>query len=355
MVKPIDGFTDNPRALHIIMWALLFGLGGCQQDYSLAPPADSEQVTITVKVPKDLEAETLQVMYRSATCRSTYRGASGQRLDEDGHHGIDARFERQGLSDLYQAKLPVDGGGACQWHLSNVMFGVRYVDPTRFGESVTYGAGGGIVVMFDRNRPMRSSGLAIEVDGDVVIRKDYYPWLGELFIGGHKKYISLAGQGDIYVTYQAIQARQVYFEPIFHSDFIVRSKGAKVYKAGNFMKFTYPDGSVVAERYAKPDFLKLQTMRTGRHENCFSRWRYANCPDRRPQLLRGWQRMSEMPGFGHYVIADEWGNALPSFTYRLVGADGQVFEGRTDEKGRTKPLPDSINPLREVEFPPRKW
>ena len=39
---------------------LLISLSGCTQDYSLAPPAGSEQMTITVKVPEELEAETLQ-------------------------------------------------------------------------------------------------------------------------------------------------------------------------------------------------------------------------------------------------------------------------------------------------------
>ncbi|MCY1402461.1 hypothetical protein D3C76_395750 [compost metagenome] len=34
-------------------------LGGCEQDYSLSPPADSElmTMTMTVKVPKELKAE----------------------------------------------------------------------------------------------------------------------------------------------------------------------------------------------------------------------------------------------------------------------------------------------------------
>ena len=356
MVKPIDVMAEKKPALPlpIIVCALLFGLGGCQQDYSLAPPADSEKIIVTVKLPKELKTETMWVMYRSTTCRQASYGASGQRTERDGYHSVYKELERQGQSDLYQVELPKDGGGACRWHLANVTFGVAYADPTHFGENVTFGTGGGVVVIFDHNNSPRGA-ADIQIDGDLTIRKEYYPWVGELFIGGYKKYISLAGEGGTYLKYQASAARQVYFEPIIHSEFIVRSKGAKVHKIGDFMKFTYPDGSVVAERYAKPDFLKLQTMRTGRHENCFSRRRYADCPDRRPQLLPGWQPMSEMPGFGHYVIANEWGNALPSFTYRLVGADGQVFEGRTDEKGRTKPLPDSTNPVREVGFPPRKW
>jgi len=74
----------------------------------------------------------------------------------------------------------------------------------------------------------------------------------------------LESEGGIYINYQALQARTVYFEPVFHSSVLVRSEGSKVHKVGNFIKFTYPDGSVVADGQSKPDFWKLQSLRTGR-------------------------------------------------------------------------------------------
>ena len=239
---------------------LLISLSGCAQDYSLAPPVDSEQMTITVKVPEELEAETLQVMYRSTTCKRITHGGSGQRIELDGRHGIDVQLQQQGDSDLYQAKLPMDGGGACKWHLANVTFGVAYIDPTRFGENVTYGAGGGVVVIFDHNNSPRG-GSDIKADGDVVIKEDYYPWVSEAFIGGYRKYVSLAGEGHIYLKYQARQARQVYFEPVLHSGFTVYSVQPKEKKKGNHTTFIYPDGSAVADGRAKPDFRKLQALR----------------------------------------------------------------------------------------------
>jgi hypothetical protein len=247
--------------LPIALTALFISLSGCAKDRSLAPPADSEQMTITVKVPKELETETLKVMYRSAVCKYITHGAFGQRIELEGYHGIDVQLQRQGQSELYQAKLPIDGGGTCQWHLSNVRFGVAYGNPARFGENVTYGAGGGVVVMFDHNRPSLSSGLPIKVDGDLTIRKDYYPWLSEAFLDGYRKQISLTGEGSIYLMYQALQARQVYFEPVLHSDFLVTSVQPKVKKKGNHTSFTYTDGSVVTDGRSKPDFRKLQAIR----------------------------------------------------------------------------------------------
>ena len=173
-------------ALSVASILLFVSVSGCGQDYSLSPSADSEQITVMVKVPKELEAETMQVMYRSATCKRITHRASGQRIELEGYHSIDVQLKRQGLSDLYQASLPKDCGGACKWNLANVIFGVTYEDPTRFGENVTSGAGGGVVVIFDHNNSPKG-GADIEVDGDLTIKKDYYPWIDEEFFGTVQK------------------------------------------------------------------------------------------------------------------------------------------------------------------------
>jgi hypothetical protein len=234
-------------------------LSGCGQDFSLPPPADSEQITVTVKVPKELRAEAMQVIYRSTRCTFTDYTASGKTYQRDEYHRIDIQPERQG-NDLYVAKMAINGGGSCQWRISNVTFGVAYENPEQFGDYVSSGSGGGVVVVFDHNNSPRG-GAGIKVDGDLLIRKDYYPWVKENFIGGYSKRISLAGEGDIYLGYQAMQARKVYFEPIIHSDFVVRSVGPKIKKDGNYTTITYPDGSVETDGRWGPSIRKLQAIR----------------------------------------------------------------------------------------------
>ena len=246
--------------LSIVFITLFASLSGCAKDYSLAPPADSEKVTVTLKLPKELKTETMWAMYRSKTCKRVGYGASGQRTERDGHHSVYKEFERQGQSDLYQIELPTDGGGACHWHLANVTFGVAHADPTRFGENVNYRAGGGVVVLFDHNNAPRG-GSDFKAEGDIIIQKDYYPWVDEEFLGPYKKTVSLAGEGDIYLSYRALNARRVHFEPLFHPDYVVYSAGPKVKRKGNHTTFTYPDNSVVADGRAKPDFKKLQAIR----------------------------------------------------------------------------------------------
>ena len=352
MVKQINTLKNPTSALRlaVVLCALLFTLGGCRQDYSLSPPADSEKISVTVKLPKELKTETMWVMYRSATCKRISYGASGQRTERDGYHSVYKELERQGQSDLYQVELPKDGGGACRWHLANVTFGVEFDDPTSYGENVAYGAGGGVVVIFDYNNSPRG-GADIKVDGDLTIRKDYYVWVDEEFLGSYKKTVNLAGEAGIYLMYQALQAEKVFFEPVIHPDFVVYSAGPKEKGEGSHTTFTYPDGSILADGRSQPDFLKLQTLRTGRAGDCLSPWTYHKCPDRRPQLLPEWLPVPDKPGFGQYLIVDEWGNKLPTYDYRLVGKDGRINKWKTDANGLTYPVPESMHPLREVEFP----
>ena len=249
----------KPAYLVVLITAFT-SLSGCAKDYSLAPPAGSEQITVTIKVPDQLKAETMLVMYRSKLCTFTDRTASGVAYIREGYQKADIQPEQQGRSNLFVAKLPVDGGGACQWRLSNVTFGVVYSDPAQFGDSVISGAGGGVVVVFDHNKPSRS-GSSIIVEGDLTIRKGYYPWVKERFLSQYSHRVSLIGEGDIYLEYQALQAKKVYFEPILHPDFILRSVGPKEKKEGNYTVFTLPDGSVIADGRSETKFSKLQAIR----------------------------------------------------------------------------------------------
>ncbi|GLU36730.1 hypothetical protein [Pseudomonas sp. NBRC 100443] len=254
--------TRTPQRISAVLIVMFASLTGCAKDRSLAPPANSEQITVRVKVPAELKAKTMEVQYRSTLCTFTGHSAYGDPYQRDGYQHMEIEPTRQGQSDIYEAKLPKDGGGACQWRLSNVTFGVSYREPERFGENVVYGAGGGVVVIFDDNASPRG-GANIKVDGDLRIEENYYPWIDEEFIGGYKKDISLLGEGYyFYRMYKALDARLVTFEPILHSRFLVYSVGPKEKRKGNFVTFKYPDGSVEEVSRARPDFRRLEAIRS---------------------------------------------------------------------------------------------
>jgi hypothetical protein len=119
--------------------------------------------------------------------------------------------------------------------------------------------------MFDQNFPQRRSAFepTINVSGDLLILKDYYPRVSEHFLGKHEKKARLLGNGEIFSYYRATNARKVAFEPQVHADYVLYSVEPKVQGDGNYTRYTYPDGSVVADG-RDPSFKKLEAIRLGK-------------------------------------------------------------------------------------------
>ncbi|MCP1446059.1 hypothetical protein J3D54_005191 [Pseudomonas sp. GGS8] len=239
---------------------LFVSLSGCAKDYSLAPPPDSEQITVTVKVPKELEAGTMKAMYHSSICKQPALDVYGGHFELDRNQLIDIQPIRLGQTDIYEANVPMNGGGACQWRLGNVLFGVVYSEPSILGENVTYGEGGDILLIVDSDKANHDDSY-ITVEGDLTIKSDYYPWLSESFPKGHGKQINLAEGDSIYWVRRGAQVRQVHFEPVLHSDFLVKSEVMEDSKFSGRIKVTYPDGTVDPRGRDRPDFQKLQALR----------------------------------------------------------------------------------------------
>lgn len=256
----------NKRAsrLKISMSAfvLVTSLSGCAQDYSMAPPRDGEKVTISLKVPKELEPEVMRVMYRSAKCPRITHDGDGRPETIEGYNSFEVSLHRNGADNLYRTDLFVDGGGACEWRLSNVVFGVTYRVPNSFGENVLTGAGGEIVVVFDHNDPqLRLPGARTVLGRDLKILKDYYPWINERFTGGYVKRASLCAENGGDITYIAREARNIDFEPVLHPDYVVTSIAPRKHAFGEYIKFYYPDGTVESDGRSVPNFQKMQKIR----------------------------------------------------------------------------------------------
>ncbi|WP_259755324.1 hypothetical protein [Pseudomonas sp. GCEP-101] len=96
-----------------------------------------------------------------------------------------------------------------------------------------------------------------------MIKRDYYPWVDEEFLGQYEKQVRLVGDDDFFLTFKALSARKVSFEPVLHANYVVESAGPKVKQEGNHTRFIYPDGSVVEDGSSKPNFNTLQAIRQG--------------------------------------------------------------------------------------------
>lgn len=257
MKSQLNFFTSQLIALLSVL-----GLTGCNSSQNLNPPKNGESVQVSINVPDGFTAHDIKVIYRSKTCiRSGTSLATGKKITRDGYQDLTITPELQVESNLYTAKVPVDGGGRCKWKLSNLVIDVGYTNTNEFGPDISKGSSAEIIVRYDEHRPYKSGGRELNIEGDVAISADYYPWFHERFISGHQKSINLYGAYGDYMSVYAPQARKIQFEPKVHSDFIVYSKGYKEKMIGRHPVFTYPDGSMQPETFVHPNFQKLQSIR----------------------------------------------------------------------------------------------
>ncbi|MNN13901.1 hypothetical protein D3C81_1269470 [compost metagenome] len=185
----------------------------------------------------------MRVMYRSEKCPISRSDGDGKRYEIDGAHAIEIQPKRQGQSDLYEARLPRDGGGTCQWKLSNVTFGVHYESTSQFGQEVEFSGGGEIIAVFDHNMPQQRSMYGFDnVAGDIVIKEEYFPWVSEIFLNGHRKVVEIFGRQK-FLTYRSLSARKVLFEPMLNSNLVVKTIGIKSMGTGEKAENIYPDGT----------------------------------------------------------------------------------------------------------------
>jgi len=255
----------RPRIPATILVLLL--LNGCHitRDQTLSPKPEAGTIKVTIKVPEELVATDMRVTYRSTKCTWTYRSMlDWEKRTRDSYTTLDIRPVLNRTTGLHEARLAVDGGGKCHWRLSAALLGVEPEHPSRFGDDVAFGAGGSVVVMFDETDSAHGGpnfAPTISTDGTVSIKQDYYPWLGERFLAGHRKTISLMRNGYDSIRLRAPSARLVHFEPNFHSGYLVRSVGPKVQQKGVGAIFYYPDGSHSTESRGEPSFQKLEAIR----------------------------------------------------------------------------------------------
>ena len=249
------------KQLLIIGFALgIAGISGCAKDRRLAPPVDSEKVTVTIKVPKALQALKVEAIYRSKHCTRMRSDGNGGAVEIQGFNHMEVMPMRRANTEFYDAIIPKDGGGPCQWHLSSVEFGVNYKDLSAFPSDVSLGYGETIRVFFDSNTMLGAS-YAIRTNADVNLIADYYPWVNESFLGGYQKQARLSNARRVRINYFAPHAEKIYFEPVFHSGLVVYSVHPKIKGKGNYPVFTYPDGSVIVDGRTEPDLKRLQAIR----------------------------------------------------------------------------------------------
>ncbi|OAT32617.1 hypothetical protein M975_1053 [Buttiauxella brennerae ATCC 51605] len=238
---------------------LAIQLTGC--DGSEKPITESQigSVRIVVKLPGEIEVLPVGVMYRSVLCPKLTFNGKGEKTKVPGFHYITSFF-RKSDNGTYSLPINMDGGGQCQWKLSNATIEIKYKIGS-FNNGIERSIGSGIIIVFDDNLPQRYDGQISEIPPSSIIKKDYYPWINEKFLNGHFKQIWLYSN-NLFSTYKYSGSKDIIFEPISHTDLVTYSVGPKVKVEGgdNYTVFKYSDGTVNLKGKDFPDFEKLQSL-----------------------------------------------------------------------------------------------
>ncbi|NTZ36267.1 hypothetical protein EXW94_00580 [Enterobacter sp. JMULE2] len=244
-----------------IVFIFPFLLLGCDKDESLNPPPDSEVVSVIAKMPTDSKILPLEIMYRSTTCLKSRKNSNGDVVKEPGYHFIKKEFNNISGDSIFNLDVSRDGGGQCNWRLSNITLGFNLKAPPSDKDEKSENIPIKEIIVFDDNSPQRLSGPYEVINGNVNLNEDYFPLITERRrIGSPVEYSIVRSSPD--VIYKSTSAKEVIFEPRLHFLKTLRATEPLVQKVGVYMSVLYPDGTVENGPYF-PNYKKLQLLAKG--------------------------------------------------------------------------------------------
>lgn len=227
----------------------------------LSPPADSERITVSFRVPEGVTLLPLGGLYTSSECTDTGLTPGGHFDQSEATTGVSLPFVRQGAGNLMSVSIAKDGGGRCQWKLRSLFVRFKLSDSvalTKGGESLP------LSYLFDflgkTSDSMYSVGSAQDFKGDLRLDTDFFPVVVNL--PDEKTTLRLFG-GDVNNYkwsrhFRLYDTQRIFIKPILHT-----SKSVTVTPSSKLGYFSavYPDGSSEDIPYIFPDYEKLLSMK----------------------------------------------------------------------------------------------
>ena len=237
----------------------LLALNSCVLSKNISPSPDGRTVKVAVVKPADVDILPMDVIYRSEKCRDKIFTSTGAITSRAGYHLLTVPFNPEKSSDIVSNNIALNGGGQCEWKLSNIRFQFKFSDMTKFGTDIKNNISNDIVFVFDKNSPSRGDGHYENISGDIVIKQDYYPLIRSDRMIDHTKTLRLINKDML--TYRVSDSESLLFEPNVHSDKIVNVLGPE--KFGENSITTYPDGTQTTNaKGPEPlNFEKLKLMK----------------------------------------------------------------------------------------------
>jgi hypothetical protein len=246
-----------------ILLQVAFLLNGCAQatDRTLLPPSNSDWVNIEIKNPSAYTKPfPLEVLYVSTTCkRKLMSMRDGQHYEKVGLNPIKKPLQEKNSSGVWIAKIAKDGGGKCNWKLSEFNLGIEYIDATHLGKELVPGTAVGATIAFDDNAT-KNGRFKVFTGFELVLSPMYYPLIDSNRDISVNDTLNLFGEKDFMQIKMISSAKsiQIKFMPTLDESKLVKMIAPKEHKVGEFYKIVYPDGSVVSDGSTHPDVSRLK-------------------------------------------------------------------------------------------------
>ncbi|HDR2792013.1 MULTISPECIES: hypothetical protein [Enterobacter] len=225
-------------------------------DRTLSPPLNTAWVNIEIKNPSAYTKPfPLEVLYVSTTCKRELMSLRDvQHYEKVGYNPVKIPLQKQSDSDIWVAKIAKDGGGKCNWQLSEFNLGIEYIDATHLGKGLVPGTAVGATIAFDDNAT--KNGLFKTVHGDINLSPIYYPYIRERRLNSTETSLSLLGEKS-FISLKADGTNKFSFHPRLDETKVTRYIGVAKKEPGSYAKIIYPDGIVAPEGTIIPDFNKI--------------------------------------------------------------------------------------------------
>ncbi|PHM42649.1 hypothetical protein [Xenorhabdus szentirmaii] len=238
----------------------VFFIQGCTSE-SFSPPINGENIHFTATMPDELEALPISAMYRSKICRKERRTANMKPYSVPGFHYATYPLSIRQPNQV-EASVPKEGGGKCDWKLSNITFEVKLKDTSTIAPLIEKNFGFDTTFVIDGNAPQVFDGGYIKKTGDLNEEIILFPLLSERFLVGGRKSFNLVGKYDV-MTYKMNNGRKIHLNVLYEKDFLSHWQGRK--HQGADTSLTYPDGTIIYNPDIRPDFDKLMRILESRN------------------------------------------------------------------------------------------
>ncbi|WP_409075899.1 hypothetical protein ACF2G4_08930 [Pantoea sp. C3] len=250
------------KIANVLFLLPLLALSSCALSEDLSPLPHGKTVKIAVVKPADIDILPMDVIYRSEKCRDKIFTSTGAITSRAGYHLLTVPFNPEKGNNIVSNNIALDGGGQCEWKLSNIKFDFQYHNMQKFGGGVKKNIPGDIVFVFDKNAPPRGDGNYDDVCGVIEIQKNYYPLIRRK--NTDEDVLILSVQGQPMLTYRVHEANSIVFIPVFHSDMVVNATPPK--NKGDGYTLSYPNGEkIIDHRFSNSEKMKYDFVKQKSH------------------------------------------------------------------------------------------